>query len=248
MKSNQFAGKIAIVTGASRGMGSSIAEAFALNGAKVIINYSSNRAKADEVVERIQQNGGEALAVQADISRVADLEALFQQTLEAYGQVDILVNNAGLMIVKPLLQMTEEDFDIQFAVNTKGTYFACQQAAIHMNTNGRIINFSTSMVGSMFPQYSAYAGTKGAVEQFTRQLAKEFGPKGITINAIAPGPVNTELFTIGKSKEQIEGIVKMNAFGRIGEVDDITGTVLFLASEEARWMTGQTIRANGGFV
>lgn len=117
-----------------------------------------------------------------------------------------------------------------------------------MNSGGRIINFSTSVAGQMFPTYSVYAGTKGAVEQFTRQLAKEFGPKGITINAVAPGPINTELFTVGKSEEQIAGIVSMNSFGRLGEPDDIAGVVLFLASEESKWITGQTLRVNGGFV
>jgi 3-oxoacyl-[acyl-carrier protein] reductase len=241
-------GKVALVTGASRGIGSEIAEQLAKNGAKVIINYSSSPSKAEEVVGGIKQNGGEALAIQADISQVAEIEMLFQKTIEAYGQIDILVNNAGIMITKPIAAMTEEDFDKQFAINVKGTYFACQQAFHHMNQNGRIINFSTSVAGQMFPTYSVYAGTKGAVEQFTRQLAKELGPKGITINAIAPGPINTELFTVGKTEEQIEGIRKMNAFGRLGEPNDIASVALFLASEESQWITGQTIRINGGFV
>ena len=243
-----FTGKVVIVTGASRGIGSSIAELFASHGAKVVVNYSSSAAQAEEVISRIKQQGGEATSIQADISRVADVDKLFKQTIETYGQVDIVVNNAGIIITKPIASITEEDFDRLFAINVKGTYFMCQQAALHMNANGRIINFSTSVIGSMFPTYSVYAGTKGAVEQFTRQLAKEFGPKGITINAVAPGPVNTELFKEGKTEQQIQGIVSMNAFGRLGEPDDITGTVLFLASEEARWITGQTIRVNGGYV
>lgn len=237
-----------MVTGASRGIGREIAEVLARNGAKVIVNYSSNPDKAEEVVNGIKQNGGEALAVQADISRVTEIELLFQKTLEAYGQVDILVNNAGIMITKPIASMTEEDFDKQFAINVKGTYFACQQAAKHMNENGRIINFSTSVIGVMFPAYSAYAGTKGAVEQITRQLAKELGPKGITINAVAPGPVNTELFKVGKTVEQIAGIGNMNSFGRLGQPEDVSNVVLFLASQESQWVTGQTIRVNGGFV
>ncbi|TFE25972.1 SDR family oxidoreductase [Cohnella luojiensis] len=245
---NKLAGKVALVTGASRGIGRAIAEQFALNGAKVIVNYSSNPDKAEEVVSAIKQQGGEALAIQADISRVADVEQLFQKTLEAYGQVDILVNNAGIMITKPIASMTEEDFDRQFAINVKGTFFAIQQAAQHMNKNGRIINISTSVLGSMFPTYSVYAGTKGAVEQFARQLAKELGPKGITINSVAPGPVNTELFNEGKSAEQIASIVSMNAFGRLGEPEDITSVILFLAGEESQWVTGQTLRVNGGYV
>ncbi|MEC0307224.1 SDR family oxidoreductase [Paenibacillus lautus] len=243
-----LSGKVAIVTGGSRGIGREIAERLAENGAKVVVNYASSPAKAEEVVSAIKQGGGEARAIQADISQVAAIERLFSETIEAYGGIDILVNNAGIMTTKPIAAMTEEDFDQQFAINVKGTYFAIQRAFHHMNSGGRIINFSTSVAGQMFPAYSVYAGTKGAVEQFTRQLAKEFGPKGITINAVAPGPINTELFTVGKSEEQIAGIVSMNSFGRLGEPDDIAGVVLFLASEESKWITGQTLRVNGGFV
>lgn len=245
---NIAAGKVALVTGASRGIGREIAEKLAQNGAKVVVNFASSPNKAEEVVNGIKQSGGDAIAIQADISKVAEVEMLFQKTLEAYGQIDILVNNAGIMITKPIAQVTEEDFDSQFAINVKGTFFACQQAAKHMSHNGRIINFSTSVNGAMFPAYSVYAGTKGAVEQFTRQLAKELGPKGITINAIAPGPINTELFSVGKSEEQIKNIVNLNSFGRLGEPEDISGVVLFLSSKESQWMTGQTIRVNGGFV
>lgn len=243
-----LSGKVAIVTGASRGIGREIAERLAENGAKVVVNYASSPAKAEEVVSAIKQSGGEARAIQADVRQVAAIERLFGETIEVYGGIDILVNNAGIMTTKPVATMTEEDFDQQFAINVKGTYFAIQQAFHHMNSGGRIINFSTSVVGQMFPAYSVYAGTKGAVEQFTRQLAKEFGPKGITINAVAPGPINTELFTVGKSEEQIAGIANMNAFGRLGEPDDVAGAVLFLAGEESKWITGQTIRVNGGFV
>lgn len=245
---NKLAGKVALVTGASRGIGQKIAEELARQGAKVVINYASSPGKAEEVAAGIKAQGGEAVAIQADIGKVAEVEQLFRKTLEAYGQVDILVNNAGVMITKPLLQTTEEDFDKQFDINVKGTFFAIQQAAIHMKENGRIINFSTSVTGQMFPAYSSYAGTKGAVEQFTRQLAKELGPKGITINAVAPGPVNTELFTVGKTEEQITAVGNMNSFGRLGEPEDISRVVLFLASAESQWITGQTIRVNGGFI
>ncbi len=245
---HHLAGRVALVTGASRGMGREIAENLALHGAKVVVNYANSPGKAEEVVNEIKQKGGEAIAVQADISQVRELEHLFQTTLEAYGQIDILVNNAGVMITKPIASMTEEDFDKQFAINVKGTFFACQQAAKHMSENGRIINFSTSVTGQMFPTYSVYAGTKGAVEQFTRQLAKEFGRKGITINAVSPGPVNTELFTVGKTAEEIANVGNMNSFGRLGEPEDISSVVLFLVSKESQWITGQTIRVNGGFI
>ncbi|UUZ90487.1 SDR family oxidoreductase [Paenibacillus sp. P25] len=241
-------GKVALVTGASRGIGKKIAETLASAGAKVVVNYASDPAKAEEVVIGIRQSGGEAIAVQADIGNVSEVERLFDETLRAYGRLDILVNNAGVMATKPLSAITEEDFDKHFAINVKGTFFAIQQAARVMSENGRIINFSTSIVGMMLPTYSLYGGTKGAVEQFTRHLAKELGPKKITINAIAPGPVNTELFTAGKSEEQIRMFAGMNALGRLGEPEDITQIVLFLASNESQWINGQTIRANGGSV
>ncbi|WP_249596355.1 SDR family oxidoreductase [Peribacillus frigoritolerans] len=245
---NRLDGKVALVTGSSRGIGRAIAEQFADLGAKVVINYSGSSQKAYEAVEGIKKNGGEAVAIQADISQVSQILNLFEETLQAFGKINVLVNNAGLMINKPLSEATEEDFDKQFAVNAKGTFFACQQALKYMETEGRIVNISTSVIGQMFPSYSMYAGTKGAVEQFTRHMAKEFGPKGITINAIAPGPVNTELFNVGKSEQQIEGMKKMNAFGRLGETDDIANVVSFLVSEQAQWVTGQTIRVNGGFL
>lgn len=248
VQEQKLTGKVALVTGSSRGIGRNIAEELALQGAKIIINYAGNSEKAIAVVAAIKKQGGEATAIQADISQVVEVERLFQRAMEAYGKIDILVNNAGIMITKPITAITEEDFDRIFAVNVKGTYFACQQAARHMADNGRIINFSTSVAGLMFPAYSIYAGTKGAVEQFTRQLAKEFGPKGITINAVAPGPVNTELFTVGKTKEQIQTLTTMNAFGRLGETADIAKVVLWLAGQEAQWVTGQTIRVNGGFI
>jgi 3-oxoacyl-[acyl-carrier protein] reductase len=243
-----FANKVAIVTGASRGIGQAVVEALAANGANMVVNYLRQKRFAENIVDRIEQNGGQALAVQADVSSIADLQALFQATMQQFGRIDILVNNAGILITKPIEQMTEEDFDRQFATNVKGTYFACQLAAKHMQAGGRIINFSTSVLGQMLPTYSLYAATKGAVEQFTRHLAKELGPKGITINAVAPGPVNTELFTSGKSAAQIDTFKHMAAFDRLGEPEDIAKVILFLASNEADWITGQTVRVNGGLV
>ncbi|ASR45242.1 SDR family oxidoreductase [Paenibacillus kribbensis] len=241
-------GKTAIVTGASRGIGRVIAEQLAELGAHVVINYASSPDKAQQVVEGIIQKGGKAIAIHADLGKMSDIEALFTNTIAEFGRLDILVNNAGLMITKPLADVTEADFDKQFALNVKGTFFACQQAMMHMENYGRIVNLSTSVIGQMFPAYSVYAGTKGAVEQFTRQLAKEFGNKHITINAVAPGPVNTELFQVGKTEQQIEGMKKMNAFGRLGEPEDIADVIEFLVSAKSQWVTGQTIRVNGGFI
>jgi len=241
-------GKVALVTGSSRGIGRVVAEQLSDQGAKVVINYSSSPERANEVVDGLKAKGREAIAIHADISKVSDITHLFDEILKHFGRIDILINNAGLMLNKLLAEATEEDFDKQFAVNVKGTYFACQQALKHMEPQGRIINFSTSVTGQMFPSYSMYAGTKGAVEQFTRQLAKEFGMKQITINAIAPGPVNTELFSVGKSEQQIEAMKTMNAFGRLGEPDDIANVIELLVSEKSEWITGQTIRVNGGFI
>jgi len=248
MKMKILEGKVAIITGSSRGIGRVVAEQLADLGANVVINYSSNRQKADDVVEGILKKGGKAVALHADLSKLNDVKELFAKTIDEFGKVDILINNAGLMITKPLSDVTEDDFDKQFAVNVKGTFFACQQALKHMENNGRIVNFSTSVAGQMFPTYSVYAGTKGAVEQFTRQLAKEFGSKQITINAVAPGPVNTELFKLGKTEQQIDAMKKMNAFGRIGEPEDIANVIEFLVSDKSQWVTGQTLRVNGGFI
>ncbi|MET3848937.1 SDR family oxidoreductase [Paenibacillus sp. OAE614] len=240
-------GKVAIVTGASRGIGRQIALQLADAGAKVVVNYSSNEAKAVEVVQAIEQAGSEAAAIRANVGRLNEVEALFTETLERFGRLDILVNNAGIMGVAPIAEVTEDMYDQHFDINVKGTYFACQQANLHMAQGGTIINFSTSVAGAMLPGYSIYAATKGAVEQITRQLAKEFGPKGITINTIAPGQVATDLFLNGKSEELIESFRRMNAFGRLGEVEDIANAVELLVSDKARWITGQTIRVNGGF-
>ncbi|MGF9698884.1 SDR family oxidoreductase [Paenibacillus sp. MABNR03] len=244
----KLSGKVAIVTGSSRGIGRSIAEQLAELGADVVINYANSPDKAEQVAEIARQKGVRAITIQADLARKNEVERLFSETINQLGKVDILINNAGIMKTTLLAEVTEEEFDEQFAINVKGTFFACQQALNYMEDKGRIVNFSTSVNGQMFPGYSVYAGTKGAVEQITRQLAKEFGSKQITINAVAPGPVNTELFTVGKTEQQLEGLRKMNAFGRLGEPEDIASVISFLVSPESQWVTGQTMRVNGGFI
>ena len=177
---------------------------------------------------------------------MADIHKLFDQTIEKFGKVDILVNNAGITFYKLTTEVTEEDFDKIFGINVKGTYFACQQAAQRMADGGRIINFSSSTTAMIMPKYGAYVATKGAVEQMTRILAKELGEKNITVNVISPGPTDTELFRQGKTQEQINHFAQMAALGRLGQVQDIADVVAFLASDEARWITGQNIRVNGG--
>lgn len=239
-------GKVAIVTGASRGIGRAIALKLASNGASVVVNYASNADKAQAVVAEIAKLGSQAISLPADVSQVADIQRLFEQTIAHFGKVDILVNNAAIMLYKPIIEVTEAEFDKILATNIKGTYFACQQAALHMANGGRIINFSSTATALMLPTYSAYVATKGAVEQITRALTKELGAKEITINTVSPGPTDTELFRQGKTEAQIDRLAQMAALGRLGEVQEIADVVAFLASDEARWITGQNIRVNGG--
>lgn len=246
MSNSRLDGKVALVTGSSRGIGRAIAERLSSDGAKLVINYAGSADKANEVVAAIAAKGGEAIAVQADVGKVSDIQRLFEQTRDRFGKLDILVNNAGTIFYKPIAQVTEEEFDKIFTINVKGTFFACQQATQHLADGGRIINFSSTTTALMLPTYGAYVATKGAVEQITRVLAKELGGRGITVNVVSPGPTDTELFTTGKTEEQIDRFAKMAALGRLGQVQDIADVVAFLASEDARWITGQNIRVNGG--
>ncbi len=239
-------GKVALVTGSSRGIGRAVAERLSKDGASVVVNYSKNADQAQHVVEAIQSAGGQAIAVHSNVASVDDIHHLFDQAIERFGKIDILVNNAGILSTEPVAQVTEEDFDKLFGVNVKGTFFACQQAALTMNQGGRIINLSSTVTEMILPNYAIYSASKGAVEQITRVLAKELGARGITVNCVSPGPTDTELFRAGKTEEQIDALAQMAAFGRLGKPQDIADVVAFLASEEARWITGQNIRANGG--
>ena len=239
-------GKVALVTGSSRGIGRAIAERLSSDGASVVVNYFQREDTAREVVAAIKFEGGQAIAVQANVAKAADVQHLFDQTIEHFGKIDILVNNAGVLTTKPLGEVTEEDFDKLFGVNVKGTFLACRQAAQKMKAGGRVINLSSTVTSLILPNYGIYAASKGAVEQITRVLAKELGGRGITVNGVSPGPTDTELFREGKSEEQIDSLAQLAAFGRLGEPQDIADVVAFLASEEARWITGQNIRVNGG--
>jgi 3-oxoacyl-[acyl-carrier protein] reductase len=238
-------GKVALVTGASRGIGRAVAVRLGRDGASVVVNYSGNAEAAREAVTAVEEAGGKAVAIQADVGHVAEVEKLFTEAIGHFGKLDILVNNAGSMFNKPLADVTEEEYDRIFAVNVKGAFFCCQQAARRMADGGRIVNLSSTTTTLMLPTYFA---TKGAVEQFSHVLAKEVGPRGITVNVVSPGPTDTELFGQGKTEADKQRFAQMAALGRLGTPDDIADVVAFLASDEARWITGQNIRANGGLI
>ena len=239
-------GKVVLVTGASRGIGATIANQIAEAGAKVIVNYSGNKEAADKVVEQIIAKGGNAIAVQADVSKTDEVKKLFDVAIAHFGKIDVLVNNAGIMITKLIKDTTDEDFTRQFDINVKGTFNTMREAATRLENNGSIINFSTSVNRIMLPSYATYVATKAAVEQLTRVFSKEVGSKGINVNSVSPGPTNTELFTNGKPQEVIDRLASLSAFNRLGEPDDIAKIVVFLASDNAKWITAQNIGVNGG--
>ncbi|MEZ2333340.1 SDR family oxidoreductase [Mesorhizobium sp. RCC_202] len=240
--------RTAIVTGASRGIGAAIAKRLAQEGVAVIVNYARGKDAADAIVSAIEAAGGSAIAVQTDIGEPAGMAALFDAAEKAFGGADILVNNAGMMKLSPIAETDDAAFERQLAINLGGPFRGMREAAKRLNDGGRIINFSSSVVGFYQPSYGVYAATKAGVEAMTHILAKELGPRRITVNAVAPGPVDTELFIDGKSPGQIEAITKLIPLGRLGQPDDIAGLVAFLAGPDSQWVNGQVIRANGGAI
>ncbi|EPG2413606.1 SDR family oxidoreductase [Klebsiella pneumoniae] len=238
--------RIALITGASRGIGAAITRRLAHDGFAVAINYASSSTEADSLVAEIQQQGGTAVAVQADVSKADQVHALFDTVEQALGKVDVLVNNAGVLKTTPLMQASDELFAQHFAINTQGVFNTLREGGARLNDGGRIINLSSTTLALNLPGYAVYNGTKAAVEAFTRVFAKELRGRRITVNAVAPGPVATELFLSGKSEEQIQTFAKMPPLERLGQPEDIAGVVAFLAGVDGAWVNGQVLRANGG--
>jgi 3-oxoacyl-[acyl-carrier protein] reductase len=245
---NRLRGKVAVVTGASKGIGASIAEHLAAEGASVVVNYASSKAGADAVVKRITEQGGKAIAVQADVAKPEDIKRLFAQTKAAYGKVDVLVNNAGIYEFAPLEAVTPEHFHKQFNLNVLGLILTTQEAVKHMGAGGSIINIS-SIVGPMpIKQASVYSATKAAVDAVTIALSQELGPRKIRVNSLNPGMVETEgLHAIGFAQGDFRKMVEsLTPLGRIGQPEDIARAAVFVASDEAGWVTGQTLLLAGG--
>jgi len=239
-------GKVALVTGGSRGIGRAIALKLGLMGANVAVNYAQSKGQAEQVVQELAAEGVQAIAIGADVRDVAQIGQLFETTLEAFGRLDILINNAGMLVNTPIQEMDENNYDELMDLNLKSVFFACQEATKAMADGGRIINITSTVTRMLLPTYGAYAASKAAVDQLTRVLAKELGNRQITVNSLSPGPVDTELFRKGKSEEQIVQMAGMAALGRIGTPADIADAVSLLVREEAGWISGQLICANGG--
>ncbi len=245
-------GKVAIVTGSSRGIGRQIAEVLAARGATVIVNHSdpAESSAAADVVAAICDDGGRALAVQGDVTSVPDIEALFDTAAERYGGVDIVVSNAGApAAVKPMVGVTEAEYDATTAVNARGSFFVLREAARKLRDNGRIVVITSTTVVTPYAGTAIYAGAKGAAELYTRVLAKEIGSRGITVNAVAPGPIDTTLSrAAGSSETRFAAAIRMTPLGRMGTPNDIARVVAFVVSDQARWITGQQLRVGGGII
>ncbi|GHC23569.1 SDR family oxidoreductase [Aidingimonas halophila] len=239
--------RTAIVTGASRGIGRAIALRLAADGLAVTVNYAGSAAKAEETVAAIEANGGQAIAVQGDVADPPDVERLFQATLEAFGRIDVVVNSAGIMHMATIGSDNLETFDKTIATNLRGTYLVLAQAAQHLGEGGRIVALSSSVLAKSFPAYGPYIASKAGVEGLVHVLANEMRGRRITVNAVAPGPVATELFFNGKTEQQVEQIAALSPLERLGQPEEIASAVAFLAGPDGAWVNSQVIRVNGGF-
>lgn len=240
--------KIAIVTGASRGIGAAIARRLGTDGFTVVVNYAGSAQAAESLVREIENAGGRALAVQADVSDPVAVARLFDTAVKEFGEVDVLVNNAGVMMLSPIANASDELIDREIAINLKGVINGMREAAKRMPKGGRIISFSSSVVGLYQPTYAIYAATKAGVEALTHVLAKELRGREITVNAISPGPTATDLFLKDKPQDVVDHMAKLAPLERLGQPEDIANAVAFLAGPDGSWINGQVIKANGGII
>jgi 3-oxoacyl-[acyl-carrier protein] reductase len=240
--------RVAIVTGASRGIGAAVAARLAKDGFAVVINYAGSAAVAEALARSIEQAGGRARAIQADVSDPGAVRRMFDATEAAFGGVDVVVNNAGVMTLAPIAESDDAMFEQQVAINFRGTFNVLREAARRVRRGGRIVNFSSSVVGLLQPTYGIYAATKAAVEALTSVLAKELRGRDVTVNAVAPGPTATQLFLDGKPPEVVERLARLAPLERLGQPNDIAAAVSFLAGPDGAWINGQTLRANGGVI
>ena len=239
--------KAAIVTGASRGIGRAVAERLARDGFAVVVNYASSAAEAEEVVATIKSRGGQAIAIQADVSDRKQVEQLFADTLEKFGSVDVVVQNSGIMPLSPIGKCDVETFDKVINVNLRGTFLVLAQAAQHISTDGRIIAFSSSVLTKSFPTYGPYIASKAGVEGLVHVLANELRGRNVTVNAVAPGPIATDLFMKDKTEDRVAQFIKMSPLERMGQPSDIANVVSVLAGPDGGWINSQVLLANGGF-
>jgi 3-oxoacyl-[acyl-carrier protein] reductase len=239
--------KTAIVTGATGGIGQAVALRLARDGFAVVLSYAGQAARADEAVAKIEADGGRALALQADVASAPAVERLFRGTLEAFGRVDVVVHSAGIMPLAPIADGDLDAFDKVIAVNLRGSFIVMSQAAAHVSRGGRIIALSSSVVARSFPRYGAYIASKAGVEGLVRVLANELRGRQITVNAVAPGPVATELFLKGKGEAEVERFRALAPLERLGRPEDIADAISFLAGDDGGWVNAQVLRANGGF-
>jgi 3-oxoacyl-[acyl-carrier protein] reductase len=244
----QQSNKVAIVTGASGGIGAAVSERLARDGFTVVVNYAGKAAPAEDLVRKIEAAGGKAVAHQADIGDPEAVRKMFEAAETAFGGVDVLINNAGIMMLAPIADSDDALFDRQINVNLKGTFNTLREAAKRLRNGGRIVNVSSSVIGMLQPTYGVYAATKAAVEAMTSILAKELRGRSITVNAIAPGPTATKLFLDGKPQEVIDRLAKLAPLERLGQPEDIAAAVAFLVGPDGAWINGQTLRANGGIL
>lgn len=239
--------KVALITGASRGIGKAVAERLAKDGFAVVVNYASSASEAEEVSSKINAEGGQAIAIKADVSDAGQVEELFAQTLDKLGSVDVVVQNSGIMPLSPIGNGDVAAFDKVISVNLRGTFLVLAQAAQHISKGGRIIAFSSSVLTKSFPTYGPYIASKAGVEGLVHVLANELRGRNVTVNAVAPGPIATDLFLKDKSAQQIAELTKMNPLERLGQPSDVANVVSFLAGSDGGWVNSQVLLANGGF-